>query len=165
MKKKQKTLTLAGAGIAAAAALGVTGATLASAAGDTSTASASTADPSPGSSSGTRPEAGIGPRDARRGRHAQRGCRGQGRRGREGRGRWGHRQRRAGHLQRHVRRHVEKADGAHVHVLLDAAFAVTSVEEGGMGGRGRPDADGPPADGDTSGSSDPSEANGTSTTT
>ena len=32
---------------------------------------------------------------------------------------------------------VLKSDGTEVHVLLDAKFAVTSVEEGGLGGRPR----------------------------
>ena len=31
---------------------------------------------------------------------------------------------------------VLKSDGTEVHVLLDATFAVTSVEEGGLGGPG-----------------------------
>ena len=53
---------------------------------------------------------------------------------------------------------VLKSDGTEVHVLLDAKFAVTSVEEGGMGGRGGPGG----APGTGSGSSDPSDANGTS---
>ena len=33
---------------------------------------------------------------------------------------------------------VRKSDGTEVHVLLDAKFAVTSVEEGGLGGPGGP---------------------------
>ena len=54
--------------------------------------------------------------------------------------------------------HVTKSDGTHVHVVLDATFAVTSVEEGGMGRGGR---DKPAPEGDDStGSTEPS---GTST--
>ena len=57
---------------------------------------------------------------------------------------------------------VRKSDGTEVHVLLDAKFAVTSVEEGGMGGRGGPGGAPGGAPGTGSGSSDPSDANGTS---
>ncbi len=55
--------------------------------------------------------------------------------------------------------HVTKSDGTHVHVVLDATFAVTSVEEGGMGrgGRDKPDTEGD----DSTGSPEPS-ATGTS---
>ena len=57
---------------------------------------------------------------------------------------------------------VTKSDDTHVHVLLDAKFAVSSVEEGGMGGRGgKPDGDAPASG---TGSSDPKDANGTSAT-
>ena len=58
---------------------------------------------------------------------------------------------------------VLKSDGTEVHVLLDAKFAVTSVEEGGMGGRGGPPPSGA-GTGSGTGSSDPSDANGTSST-
>ena len=59
---------------------------------------------------------------------------------------------------------VLKSDGTEVHVLLDARFAVTSVEEGGPGGRGGPGGPpgGAPGSGTGSGSTDPGDANGTS---
>ena len=56
---------------------------------------------------------------------------------------------------------VLKSDGTEVHVLLDATFAVTSVEEGGPGGKGGP----PSGTGTGTGSSNPSDANGTSSST
>lgn len=175
MQTKQKTLALAGAGIAAAAALGITGATLANAAGETATAPSSVGGygrlPGGGEAggTGTEPGRGGGMRDAGGTLTADAASRAVAAAAAELDGGTVH----------GVRALSEggfvvdgtKADGTHVHVLLDRAFAVTSTEEGGPGkggGRGMPDADGDAAEGGTlpgggSGSTDPDDANGTST--
>ncbi len=157
----KKTIALAGAGVAAAVALGIGGATLASAAGETSaTPAASTATPSPGSSGGS--SGGTLPGGGVQGQNGQ-GTAPDGMPGGGGRG--GPRDdggtltsdaaakaitaaqaKVSGGTASSVRAtstgtyvvDVLKSDGTEVHVLLDAKFAVTSVEEGGMGRRGGP---------------------------
>ena len=151
MEKKQRSLALAGAGIAAAAALGLTGATLAGAAETT----VATAESTQGGEAGETPGRG-GMRDAGGTLTADAASKAvtaaQGEVD--------------GGTVNGVRAlatgsfvvHVTKSDGTHVHVVLDATFAVTSVEEGGMGRGGR---DKPAPEGDDStGSTEPS---GTST--
>ena len=142
MEKKQKTLALAGAGIAAAAALGLTGATLAGAA-ETTTATATAA---AGASQGdAAPEGrGGGMRDAGGTLSADAASKAVAAAQDE----------LDGGTVNGVRAlstgsyvvHVTKSEGTHVHVLLDPSFAVTSVEEGGMGrgGRDKPDSTGSP---------------------
>lgn len=191
MEKKQKTFALAGVGIVTAAALGVAGATLASAADEPSTSTTastsapsqgstggSTTAPGGGSSSGTLPGGGV------QGESGQDGAPD----GMPGGGRGGLRDdggkltadaaskaitaaqvKVSGGTASSVRAtstgtyvvDVLKSDGTEVHVLLDATFAVTSVEEGGPGGKGGP----PSGTGTGAGSSNPSDANGTSSST
>ena len=155
MEKKQKTLALAGAGIAAAAALGLTGATLAGAA-ETTTATATAA---AGASQGDEaPEGrGGGMRDAGGTLSADAASKAVAAAQEEVDGGTVNGVRALSTGSYVV--HVTKSDGTHVHVLLDASFAVTSVEEGGMGrgGRDKPDIDGD----DSTGSPEPS-ATGTS---
>ena len=151
MEKKQRSLALAGAGIAAAAALGLTGATVAGAAETT----AATAESTQGGEAAKPPGRG-GMRDAGGALTADAASKAvtaaQGEVD--------------GGTVNGVRAlatgsfvvHVTKSDGTHVHVVLDATFGVTSVEEGGMGRGGR---DKPAPEGDDStGSTEPS---GTST--
>ena len=165
MQKKQKTLALAGAGLAAAAALGVTGATMAGASqADSATVMA-------GSGSGSS-ESDTGSTDSNRPVGPEQGMRDAG-----------------GKLTADAASKaiaaaadevdggtvsgvralsdgtyvvgVTKSDETHVHVLVNASFAVTSVEERGMGrGPGAPDRE----DDDSTGSTDSTDAN-TGTTT
>jgi hypothetical protein len=178
MEKKQKTLAIAGAGIAAAAALGLVGASLANAAGEPS--ASAVAGPY-----GQLPGGGTGP-----GSTAPDGGRDGGLRDDGGTLTADAASKAVAAAQAEVDGgtvssvrvtasgtylvDVNKSDGTHVHVLLDSTFAVTSVQEGGLGGpggRGGPDGDGDgdgPAGGTSpgggTGSSNPSDANGTSTT-
>lgn len=176
MQTKQKTLALAGAGIAAAAALGITGATLANAAGETAAPSSSVIGgygqlpgggeagapgTEPGRAGGMRAAGGTLTADAASKAVAAAAAE------------------LDGGTVNGVRALSDgsyvvdgtKADGTHVHVLVDKAFAVTATQEGGpgrVGGRGMPDADDDAAEGGTrpgggSGSTDPNDANGTST--
>ena len=158
MEKKQRSLALAGAGIAAAAALGLTGATLAGAA---ETTTAATAESSQGGEAAETPGRGDGMRDAGGSLSADAASKAvtaaQGEVD--------------GGTVNGVRAlstgsfvvHVTKSDGTHVHVVLDATFAVTSVEEGGMGRGGR---DKPAPDGDDStGSTEPSATSTSAPTT
>ena len=160
MQKKQMTLAVAGAGIAAAAVLGITGATLAGA----TEAGSGTAVVGYGTADGDKADGrgpGGGMRDAGGTLTAEAASKAVAAAQAEV----------DGGTVSGVRAlstgtyavHVEKSDGTHVHILLDASFAVTSVEEGrmGRGGPGMPDRDGD----DSTGSADPSDANGTSTTT
>ena len=159
MNTKQKTLAVAGAGIAAAAALGLTGATLAGATevgaasavvGSGNAGDGETARPGPGHG-GMRDAGGTLTADAASKAIAAA----------EGEV--------DGGTVSGVRAlstgayvvHVHKSDGTHVHVLVDAKFAVTSVEEGGMGrgGQGMPAPEGD----DSTGSTDPSDGNGSTT--
>ena len=179
MEKKHQTLAIAGAGIAAATALGLAGASLANAAGEPSASSVAGA-------YGQLPGGGTGP-----GGTAPDGGRDRGLRDGGGTLTADAASKAVAAAQAVVDGgtvsgvratasgtyvvDVNKSDGTHVHVLLDAKFAVTSVQEvgqGGPGGRGHPDSDGdgdgptggtPPGGGGT-GSSSPSDANGTSTT-
>ena len=158
MEKKQRSLALAGAGIAAAAALGLTGATLAGAAETTRTAP--TAEPSQGGEAAETPARG-GMRDAGGTLTADAASKAvtaaQGEVD--------------GGTVNGVRAlatgsfvvHVTKSDGTHVHVVLDATFAVTSVEEGGMGRGGR-DKPAPQGD-DSTGSTVPSGRSASAPTT
>ena len=174
-KKQQRTFAIAGAGIVAAAALGITGATLASAASETATTSSAVASGSTetpgGSGTATDPGPGGGMRgggtlsaDAASKAVAAAAAEVDG----------GTVNGVSALSDGTYRVAVSTSDGARVSVLLDKAFAVTSVEEAGMGrggGRGMPEGDG---DGDapsggtlpgggSNGSTDPSDANGTST--
>ena len=179
-KKQQKALAIAGAGIAAAAALGVTGATLANAASETGTtpsavapssprtpsSSGATAAPGEGQGGGMRDSGGTLTADAASKAVAAAAA--------EVDGGTVHGVRALSDGTYRV--DVSTSDGTRVHVLLDKAFAVTSVEEGGAGkggGRGMPDAGGSadapsggtlPGGGST-GSTDPGDASGTSTST
>jgi hypothetical protein len=182
MEKTKRTMAVAGIGVATAVALGVGGATLANAASESpasaATSGTSTATPSQGStggSTGTLPGGGV------QGQSGQGGAPD----GMPGGGRGGPRDdggkltaaaaakaiaaaqaKVSGGTASSVRAtstgtyvvDVLKSGGTEVHVLLDAKFAVTSVEQGGMGGPG-----GAPPSG--TGSSDPGDANGTSSTT
>lgn len=162
MQTKQKTLAIAGAGIAAAAALGITGATLATAAAETSASSVV-------SGYGQQPGGGAPGTDQRRGGMRDAG----GTLTADAANRAVAAVALDGGTVTGVRAlsdgtylvDATTSNGAHVHVLLDKAFAVTSTEQGGMGrgGRGMPDADGDAPEGGT-GSTDPNDANGTSTT-
>jgi hypothetical protein len=191
MTKTRKTMALAGIGVAAAMALGVGGATLANAVSEgpasTATPTTGSAGPSQGptqgstsGSSGTLPGGGVPGRSGQGG--APDGMPG----GRPGGPRddggkltadaaakavTAAQAKVSGGTASSVRAtstgtyvvDVLKSDGTEVHVLLDATFAVTSVEEGGTGGRGGPG--GAPPAGTSTGSSDSSDANGTSSST
>ena len=159
MEKKKRSLALAGAGIAAAAALGLTGATLAGAAETTTTAA--TAEPSQGGEAAETQGRGGGMRDAGGTLSADAASKAvtaaQGEVD--------------GGTVNGVRAlstgsfvvHVTKSDGTHVHVVLDATFAVTSIEEGGMGRGGR---EKPAPEGDDStGSTEPSATSTSAPTT
>lgn len=191
MEKTRTTMALAGIGVATALALGVGGATLANAASEspTSTATSTTGSAAPsqgptqgstGGSSGTLPGGGVQVRSGQGG--APDGMPGGGHGGpRDDGGKLtadaaakavtAAEAKVSGGTASSVRAtstgtyvvDVLKSDGTEVHVLLDAKFAVTSVEEGGMAGRGGPA--GAPPTGTSSGSSDPSDANGTSSGT
>jgi hypothetical protein len=175
MEKKQKTLAIAGAGIAAAAALGLAGAGLANAAGEPSASSVAGAYGQLPGYGGTAPGGGLdgGMRDAGGTLTAESASRAVAAAQGEVDGGTVSAVRATASGTYVV--DVDKSDGTHVHVLLDSTFAVTSVEEGGMGGPGRrggPDGDGPedgdePTEGTTpggTGSTNPSDANGTITT-
>ena len=154
MQKNQRSLALAGAGIAAAAALGLSGATLAGASQTTTTTA--TAEPSQGADAAENRGRGGGMRDAGGTLSADAASEA------------------VAAAQEEVDDgtvngvralatgsfvvHVTRSDGTHVHVVLDATFAVTSVEEGGMGRGAR---DKPAPEGGDSGSTEPS-ATGTS---
>jgi hypothetical protein len=164
MNTKQKTLAVAGAGIAAAAALGLTGATLAGAtevgAMEIGAASAVVGSGNAGDGETARPGPGHGGmRDA--GGTLTADAASKAIAAAEGEV--------DGGTVSGVRAlstgayvvHVHKSDGTHVHVLVDATFAVTAVEEGGMGrgGRGMPAPEGD----DPTGSTDPSDGNESAT--
>jgi hypothetical protein len=132
MQKKQKTLALAGAGLAAAAALGVTGATMAGAseAGRVTSIAGSSSDSA--SVEGGKPGGpGPGMRDAGGPLTADAASKAIAAAGGEV----------DGGTVSGVRAFsngtyvvdVTQDDDTHVHVLLDASFTVTSVEERGMG--------------------------------
>jgi len=162
MEKKQKTIAVAGAGIAAAAALGIAGANLANAA-DTTVVGVSGYDQGASETiregTGTPPEGGKQMRDgggtltedaaskavAAASAEVSDGTVSSVRATSDG-----------GYVV-----DVTKADDTHVHVLLDSDFAVTSVEERGMRGSGGPGGRGKPGDTD---SSTPSDANGSTAT-
>lgn len=191
--EKKKSLTLVGVGVLAAAALGVTGATLANAADEpaasttsstaapsTGSGSGSTTSPKGGTSGGTLPGGGVqgqdgqGP-DGDGGPHGGPGGMfddgGKLTADAAGKAIAAAEAKVSGGTASSVRAtssgtyvvDVLKSDGTEVHVLLDAKFAVTSVETGGMGGRGGPGGapGGAPGTG-SSGSTNPSDANGTS---
>ena len=157
MKKQKKTLVLAGAGLAAAAALGVTGATMAGASEAASaTLIAGTASGSDsGSAESSRPgRPGHGMRDAGGPLTAEAASKAIAAAAAEvdgGTVSGVHALSTGAYVV-----DVDKSDGTHVHVLLDESFAVTSVEERGMGrGPGAPE----PQGDDTTGSSDSTDAN------
>ena len=160
MEKKQRSLALAGAGIAAAAALGLTGATLAGAAETTTTAPATATESSKGGEAAETPGRGGGMRDAGGSLSADAASKAVAAAQGEVDGTVnGVRALSTGSFVVHV----TKSDGTHVHVVLDATFAVTSVEEGGMGRGGR---DKPTPDGDDStGSTEPSATSTSAPTT
>ena len=179
-KKQQRTFAIAGAGIVAAAALGITGATLANAASETGTTSSAVATGSSGSTaapggSGTSTDPGPGGggmRDAGGTLSAEAASMAVSAAAGEVVG--GTVNGVSARSDGTYRVAVSKSDGTRVNVLLDAAFAVTSVEEAGMGrggGRGMPEGDdggdapsgGTLPGGGSTGSPDPSDANGTST--
>ena len=178
-KKQQRTFAIAGAGIVAAAALGITGATLANAASETGTTSSAVASGSaqaPGSD-GTAAAPGQGQgggmRDAGGTLSADAASKAVAAATAEVDGGTVHGV--SALSDGTYRVDVSQSDGTRVRVLLDQAFAVTSVEEGGVGrgGRGMPDGDGDddapsggtlPGGGST-GSTDPGDANGTGTST
>ena len=166
MQTKQKTLAIAGAGIAAAAALGITGATLANAAAETPASSVV-------SGYGQLPGGGA-PGGTDQGRGGMRDAGGPLTEDAASMAVAAAAAALDGGTVNGVRAlsdgtylvDATNSDGTHVHVLLDEAFAVTSTQEGGTGrggGRGMPDADGDAPEGGT-GSTDPGDANGTSTT-
>ncbi len=162
MEKKQKTIAVAGAGIAAAAALGIAGANLANAA-DTTVVGVPGYDQAAtgnnGEGTGTPAGGGKQMRDgggtltedaasksvAAASAEVSDGTVSSVRATSDG-----------GYVV-----DVTKTDDTHVHVLLDSDFAVTSVEEGGMRGSGGPSGRERPGGTD---SSTPSDANGSSAT-
>jgi hypothetical protein len=141
MEKKQKSLALAGAGIAAAAVLGLTGAGLASAAAGSETALVVSGTTQPSAGTTTEGTGQLRPgrmHDAGGTLTADAASKAVAAAGAEV----------DGGTVNGVRAlsdggyvvHVTKSDGTHVHVLLDKDFAVTSTQEGGMGRGGRPGA-------------------------
>jgi hypothetical protein len=159
MEKKQRSLALAGAGITAAAALGLTGATLAGAAETTTTMA--TVGSGQGGEAAKAPGRGGGMRDAGGTLSADAASKAVAAAQGEVDGGTvnGVRALSSGSFVVHV----TKSDGTHVHVVLDATFAVTSVEEGGMGRGGR-DKPAPGGD-DSTGSTEPSATSTSAPTT
>ena len=176
MQTQHKTLAIAVAGLAVAAALGMSGATLASAADETAASSSSGVGghgqlPGEGVQGASGADHGRGMRDPGGALTADAASKAVAAATAE----------LDGGTVNSVRAlsdgtyvvDATTSDGTRVHVLLDKAFAVTSTEEGGPGkggGRGMPDGagdapeSGPLPGPGTGSSSDPSDANGTSTT-
>lgn len=166
METKQKTLAAAGAGIAIAAVLGITGASLATAADTSVPGTSGYGQSTPGGgegATGAPPDGGRGMRDAGGTLTADAASKAVSAALAEV----------SGAEARGVRAlsdgtyavHVEKSDDTHVHVLVDASFVVTSVEEGGMRGPGGPGRGRGAPDGEVpSGTISPSDVNGSAPT-